>query len=195
MKTILNLLKKSILSLVFFALILCGIYPLLVWGLGQFFFPHQANGSLIFDKTKNPIGSQLIGENFFSEKYFHPRPSSAGKEGYDGANSAASNFGPTSRKLEKALTLYSQTYRERNGLDETVPLPIDAITSSGSGLDPHISVDNAFLQLPRVAKTRGISENTLKKLIHKQTEERTFGVLGEPRINVLLLNLKLDEMP
>ena len=194
MKEVYSLLKKATLSLLIFAVVLCGVYPLLVWGVGQLLFPNKANGSLLFDKQGTAIGSKLIGENFSAAKYFHPRPSYAGSAGYDGTNSSASNFGPTSKKIEKALRLRAEEYRKTNNIGEEILLPIDAVTSSGSGLDPHISIENALLQLPRVAKARGVSSTALKKLLKNMTENRSLGILGEPRINVLLLNLKLDEL-
>ena len=192
MKKTLDLLKTSALTILSLAVVLCLVYPLLVFAVGQIVFPHKANGSLI--KSKNiVIGSALIGENFQGLKYFHPRPSSAGKEGYDAANSSASNLGPTSQKLITAIQNFAINYRKTNSVPQETLLPADAVTASGSGLDPHISLDNALLQIPRVAKARNISEASLKNLLKSYTEKPTFGFLGEARVNVLLLNLAMDD--
>ena len=194
MKKTLNLLKTSALTTLIFAVLLCLVYPLLVFAVGQIFFHHKADGSLAMQKAPETIiGSTLIGQNFQKEIYFHPRPSSAGKTGYDASNSSASNLGPTSEKLITTLKTRASSYRSINSIPQETPLPADAVTSSGSGLDPHISVDNALLQIPRVAKARNLSEATLHNILKKYTERPTFGFLGEPRVNVLLLNLALDE--
>jgi K+-transporting ATPase ATPase C chain len=194
MKKTFNLLKISALATLTFTFILCVVYPLLVFAVGQILFPHQANGSLVTRKIDYTIiGSELIGENFQAAGYFHPRPSAAGKTGYDASSSSGSNLGPTSQKLITAIQTYAATYRNTNSVPEETLLPVDAVTSSGSGLDPHISVENALLQIPRVAKARNISEALLKNLVKKHTEKPTFGFLGEARVNVLLLNVALDE--
>ncbi|MBI5274693.1 MAG: potassium-transporting ATPase subunit KdpC [Chlamydiales bacterium] len=177
-----------------FMVVLCGIYPLIVFGLGRVFFSHKADGSLVFNKSNAPIGSELIGQNFHSPKYFHPRPSAAGKNGYDASNSSGSNLGPTSKKLITNIRSYASAYRKENKLNQKQNVPIDAVTASASGLDPHISVQNAILQLHRIAKARQLPEETIKKLIEECTQNKMLGFLGEERINVLLINQKLDTL-
>ncbi len=172
------------------AVILCGAYPLLVWGMGQILFPHQANGSLIQVHGKM-AGSSLISQGFKGPLYFHPRPSAAG-QGYDGANSGGSNLGPTSLKLVDMVKNRTKDYRAVNNISPQTPIPADAVTASGSGLDPHISMQNALLQAPRVAKARNMGLETLKKKITMHTEGRDWGIFGEPRVNVLMLNIDLD---
>jgi K+-transporting ATPase ATPase C chain len=183
-------LRTALAAVLVLAVILCGIYPLVVWGIGQALFPKQAGGSLIQLRGKT-MGSSLLAQGFTGAAYFHPRPSAAG-QGYDAANSGGSNLGPTSRKLIDAVGERINIYRSENGLAPASPVPADAVTASGSGLDPHISVQNARLQAPRVAKARNMSPEALRQLIDLHTEGRTFGILGEPRVNVLKLNLELD---
>lgn len=172
------------------AVLLCGVYPLVVWVLSQGFFPQKANGSLITRGGK-VLGSSLIAQSFSGPAYFHPRPSAAG-DGYDAAASGGSNLGPTSQKLIDDIRGRVDRYRTENGLKESDPVPADAVTASASGLDPHISPRNAALQVPRVARARGLSEETVRKKIKAHTESRDLGFLGEPRVNVLELNLDLD---
>ena len=155
-------------------------------------FRDKANGSLIVDKDGTVRGSALIGQNFTDGKYFHPRPSAAGN-GYDAANSGGSNLGPTSQKLNDAIKDRIAAYRKENGLPESEPVPADAVTASGSGLDPHISLRNAELQLARVAKARHLDEAKVRELIARNTGQPDLGILGEPGVNVLKLNLALDE--
>jgi len=172
------------------ALLVCGAYPLFVWVLAQGLFPFQSGGSLIrVDGVV--VGSDLIGQMFAHPKYFHPRPSAAGA-GYDATRSGGSNLGPTSKKLVDEVTQRVAAYREDNGLAADHPIPADAVTASGSCLDPHISVKNALLQAHRVATARGVTEYAVKSAIVAHTEGRDLGVLGEPRVNVLRLNLSLD---
>ncbi len=184
---------RSILATVFFALIVCGIYPLIVYGVGQIAFPHQANGSLMIDKSGAPRGSELICQNFTGEQYFHPRPSAAGNNGYDPTASGGSNLGPTSGTLYTNIMNNIAAYRSDNPTMPTnVPVPADAVTESGSGLDPHISLANAELQIPRVAKQRGLSEDKVRELVTENTSGRDLGLFGEPRVNVMTLNFALD---
>jgi K+-transporting ATPase ATPase C chain len=191
MKDIFIEIKKSVIATIVFAIILCGVYPLIVYGTGQLFFPNKANGSLIEGKDRKLVGSELLGQMFSGEKYFHPRPSAAGT-GYDAANSSGTNLGPTSQKLKDAVKAGVEQYRKENNLTPDVLIPADAVTSSGSGLDPHISVRNAHLQTGRVAKARNLDENNVRVLVEKFTDGRQLGILGEPGVNVLKLNLALD---
>jgi len=195
MKTILTELGRSIVATIFFAVILCGLYPLIVYGAAQLLFPHQANGSLLADKSGTVRGSALLAQNFTGAMYFHPRPSAAGANGFDATSSSGSNLGPTSSNLVANVTQNLATYRSDNGLATNVPVPADAVTASGSGLDPDISLANAELQIPRVAKARGISEDRVRKLVKHNTCGRDLGVFGEPRVNVMTLNFALDQLP
>src|SRR5207253_3152752 len=169
------------------------LYPLAVFAFGQIFFHDKANGSLIVDASGTVRGSTLLGQQFTGDKYFNSRPSAAGN-GYDAANSGGSNLGPTSQKLNDAIKDRIAAYRKENGLSETEPVPADAVTASGSGLDPHISLRNAELQVPRVAKARGLSEEKVRELVQENTDGRDLGVLGDPGVNVLGLNLALDTL-
>jgi K+-transporting ATPase ATPase C chain len=191
MRNIFIEIKNSVIATIVFAIILCGIYPLIVYGAGQLFFPNKANGSLIEGKDRRLVGSELLGQTFSGDKYFHPRPSAAGA-GYDAANSSGTNLGPTSKKLMDSVKAAVEQYRKENNLTADVLVPADAVTSSGSGLDPHISVKNAELQVPRVAKTRGLSEDNVRDLVRQNTDGPQFGILGDPGVNVLKLNLALD---
>ena len=192
MKSILKEIMISILATLVFGVVLCGLYPLVVYAAGQLLFSHQANGSLIENADHKIIGSEWLGQNFTSAKYFHPRPSAAGT-GYDAANSSGTNLGPTSQKLMDSVKAAVEQYRKDNGLSADILVPGDAVTSSGSGLDPHISVKNALLQAPRVAKERSIDVEFVKSEISKATDGRSLGFLGDPGVNVLKLNLALDK--
>ena len=189
-KGILKELRISIVATVCLAVLLCGVYPALVWAVAQGLFHAQANGSLVSVKGQ-VIGSSLLAQRFAGLRYFHPRPSAAG-DGYDAANSGGSNLGPTSQKLIVAVKERAAAYRAENNLAPGAAIPVDAVTSSGSGLDPHISVSNALLQVRRVAEARGLGEEAVRGRIPVHTEGRTLGILGEPRVNVLKLNLDLD---
>ena len=191
MKTILTELKNSVVATILFVIVLCGVYPLIVYGAAQLFFPHAANGSLIEGKDREVVGSELLGQMFTVDKYFHPRPSAAGA-GYDAASSSGTNLGPISQKLMTAVKGAVEQYRKENNLAPDRLVPADAVTSSASGLDPHISVKNADLQVPRVTKARGLDETAVRALVEKFTDGRQFGVLGESGVNVLKLNLALD---
>ena len=202
----------SILTTLVLGVIVSGLYPLVVWGLGQGLFHHRANGSLIVAADgQTVLGSELLGQNFAGRRYFNPRPSAAGAAGYDPTASGGTNLGPTSDKLVngqhkkdaagKAVNDPSNydgikdlvaAYRSANDLKETDAVPADAVTRSGSGMDPHISVANAQLQLARVARERGQSPEEIRHLVDKYTEGRDLGLFGEPRVNTLLLNLALD---
>ena len=192
MKDFFSHIRGAVASTVVLAIVCCGVYPLIVFGISQAFFHDKANGSLIVDKDGAVRGSKLLAQGFTAEKYFHPRPSAAGT-GYDAANSGGSNLGPTSQKLNDAIKDRVDAYRKENGLSENEAVPADAVTASGSGLDPHISLQNAELQIPRVAKARGTTEEKVRELIQQNTDARDLGVFGEPGVNVLQLNLALDQ--
>jgi K+-transporting ATPase ATPase C chain len=165
------------------------IYPLAVTGLSQLIFPRQANGSLIVVNGK-VVGSELIGQKFAKPEYFHGRPSAAG-DGYDAANSGATNFGPTNQNLVNRVRDDIKKFRQENPT-YTGPIPADLLTASGSGLDPHISPASAFAQIDRVAQARGVAPEAIRGIVERHVEGRQFGIFGEPRVNVLALNLDLD---
>jgi K+-transporting ATPase ATPase C chain len=191
MKTLLSELKVSLLLTLVFAVLLCGAYPVAVWAGAQALFADKANGSLIMDKDGTVRGSALLAQNFSSDKYFQPRASAAGT-GYDATSSGGTNLGPTSQKLSDSVKAAVASYRTSNGLAADAEVPADAVTSSASGLDPHISVANALLQAPRVAKARAIPVERVEALVAEHTDGRGLGVLGEAGVNVLRLNVALD---
>ncbi len=204
--------KQLLISLritVVLLLLVSGIYPLVVWGLSQVAFKHQANGSLIADASGKVVGSALLAQGFTRPEYFHPRPSAAGS-GYDPTASSGTNLGPTSDKLINGIHKklpggkddpgnfdgvkdLAAAYRAENGLPAGTLVPVDAVTRSASGLDPQISPANAALQTPRIAKARGMSEADVNHLVAQNTQGRSLGFLGEPGVNVLTLNLALDK--
>ncbi len=191
MKMFLSEIRSAVMVTVVLAVVCCGLYPLVVFGMAQVLFHDKANGSLIVDAKGAIQGSRLLGQQFTGDKYFHSRPSAAGN-GYDATSSGGSNLGPTSQKLHDSIAQNVTDYRSQNGLATNAPVPADAVTASASGLDPHISPENAELQVARVAKIRGVSEEDVRKLIRQNTDAADLGFLGDPGVNVLTLNLALD---
>ena len=194
MKELFSEIRGAVLATLVLAIVCCGLYPLIVFGISQALFHDKANGSLILDTDGAVRGSKLLAQGFTADKYFHPRPSAAGT-GYDATSSGGSNLGPTSQKLNDAIKDRIDAYRKENAVNADESVPADAITASGSGLDPHISLRNAELQTPRVAKARAVSEEKLRELIRQNTDARDFGLLGDPGVNVLTLNRALDSFP
>ena len=192
MRTYIRQLTPAFLAVVVFTLICGVVYPLLATAVGQLVFDHQADGSLI-ERNGHVVGSELIGQVFTAPEYFHSRPSAAG-DGYDGSASSGSNLGPTNPDLLNAVKERVAAYREENSLPDDAMVPVDAVTASGSGLDPHISVANADVQSARVAAASGLDVSTVLAMVHDDTEGRDLGVLGEPGVNVVRLNLALDAL-
>lgn len=190
MKELLAEFRASIVVTVMLAFLVCGLYPVVVWGIAQAAFPEEANGSLL-KVGGNVVGSSLIGQGFKGQAYFHPRPSAAG-QGYDAANSGGTNLGPTSKRLIEDVRGRIAAYRAENSMPTESMVPADAATTSASGLDPHISLANAMDQAGRVAAARGLTKEDVLKRVRAHAEGRTLGILGEPRVNVLMLNLDLD---
>jgi K+-transporting ATPase ATPase C chain len=186
--------KVSALVTLALLIILCGAYPLVVWGIAQVAFPSQANGSLI-TAGGQVVGSRLLAQNFRGSQYFHPRPSAAGDTGYDGTSSGGSNLGPLSQKLTDEVKERVEKYRAENNLPAGTLVPADAVTASGSGLDPHISLENARLQARRIAQARHLRESAVRSLIAEYRQGPDWGLFGESRVNVLRLNLALDAIP
>jgi potassium-transporting ATPase KdpC subunit len=187
MKTMTIAIRTTIVTLVLTGL----VYPSVMTGLAQILFPWRANGSLVTDEKGEVVGSELIAQGFANPAYLQPRPSAAGETGYDAASSSGSNLGPTSKKLQDRIKEDLKRLREENP-DASGPVPADLVTASGSGLDPHVSPQGALWQVPRIAKARGISPERVQAVVTATVEGRTFGILGEPRVNVLLVNLALD---
>ena len=198
MTLIMQQLRPALMMTIILTVILGLAYPLAITGIAQVAFKHQANGSLLYDASGAVIGSELIGQEFTTPGYFHGRPSatvdadSGDDKPYNAANTTASNLGPTNQKLIDTVEERAKAYREENGLAANAVVPVDAVTSSGSGLDPHITPANAQLQINRVAEARKASPADVTALLQQNTEGRTLGFLGEPRVNVLKLNLALD---
>jgi potassium-transporting ATPase KdpC subunit len=193
MKELFSQIRGAVFATLVLAIVCCGLYPLVVFGISQALFHDKANGSLILDTDGTVRGSKLLAQGFTAGKYFHPRPSAAGT-GYDAASSGGSNLGPTSQKLNDLIKDRVDAYRKENGLNAGESVPADAVTASGSGLDPHISLRNTELQTPRVAKARAVSEEKLRELIKQNTDARDLGLLGDPGVNVLSLNRALDQV-
>ena len=195
MRAFLRQVRPAVLALLALTLVTGVAYPLVVLGIGQTLFADRANGSLI-EVDGTVVGSELIGQGFAAPEYFHPRPSAAvgGSDsgGYDGAASSGSNLGPTNPALLDAIERRVADYRAVNGLPDGVEVPVDAVTSSGSGLDPHISLANARLQAPRVARERGMTVDAVLDVVQDHIDDRPLGVLGDPGVNVLELNLTLE---
>jgi K+-transporting ATPase ATPase C chain len=181
--------RPALLMTLLFTILTGLAYPLAMTGLGQMLFPHQANGSLV-EKNGQVIGSELIGQNFTTTKYFHGRPS-ATTTPYDAANTTGSNYGPTSKALIARVRTDAAALHAEN---PTAPVPVDLVTSSASGLDPDITPAAALFQVPRVAKTRGLSQAAVRQLVESHIDGRLWGFVGEPRVNVLKLNMALDTM-
>jgi K+-transporting ATPase ATPase C chain len=196
MKNLISEFRAAVMVTLVFAVVCCGIYPVVVFGISQVLFHDKANGSLIVARDGTVLGSRLIGQQFSTDKYFNSRPSDAGANGmsYDPTSSGGSNLGPTSQKLSDTIKQNITSYRTQNNLDTNTPIPADAVTASASGLDPHISLRNAELQMSRVAKARGLSEDKVRELIKENTDPASLGFLGDPGVNVLPLNVALDAL-
>jgi K+-transporting ATPase ATPase C chain len=186
----LKTLYSSFMATVLFAVLLCGAYPLLIWGIAQVFFHDAANGSLV-SRDGKIVGSRLIGQAFSKPEYFHGRPSAAGN-GYDAANSSGSNLGPTNQKFVDTLSGNVATFLKENPTVQSGHVPTDAVTASASGLDPHITPENAAAQVARVAQVRGLTRELVLTLVNQATEGPQWGIFGESVVNVLALNLELD---
>jgi K+-transporting ATPase ATPase C chain len=187
-----KILIRSTLATLILAVILCGVYPLLVYGIGLTLFSEKSKGDLILSSDGHFIGAKLIGQNFTKPEYFHGRPSAAGN-GYDAANSSGSNLGPTNQKFADGLKANIDTVLKDNPSLKKGEIPVDLVTASASGLDPHISPDGAFAQLARVAKARGISEEELRTFVEAHVTGPELGIFGESVVNVLMINIDLDK--
>lgn len=192
LRTSLADLRTAVVAFVAISLLTGLAYPFAITGMSQGLFHRQANGSIV-SRDGVPVGSSLVGQDFSDPRYFHGRPSAAGTDGYDASASSGSNLGPTSRALVDRVAEDVARIRAENGLPSDARIPVDAVTASASGLDPHISPAYAALQVARVAHARGVAESAVQALVNRFTDGSTFGVLGEPRVNVLLLNLALDD--
>jgi K+-transporting ATPase ATPase C chain len=184
--------RTAIIAFIAITLLTGVAYPYAITGIAQAVFNRQANGSLV-SVNGQEVGSSLVGQNFSAPRYFHPRPSAAGADGYDASASSGSNLGPSSQVLADRVSAGVDAVRQEDGLAPGAKVPVDAVTASGSGLDPHISPAYAAIQIARVARERGVSEDLIRPLVKKYTDDPTFGVLGESRVNVLRLNIALDD--
>jgi len=194
MKTLLHTLLQSLLATAVLGIICCGIYPAVVTAAARLCFPAQSRGSLVYAADGVTVrGSRLLAQEFTSAGYFHPRPSAAGT-GYDATSSGGTNYGPTSAKLAQEMTDLIAAYRKTEGLEANAAVPADAVTRSGSGLDPEISVSNARLQAARVARNRSLSLAQVMQILDAATRPRDLGAFGEPGVNVLAANLALDQL-
>jgi K+-transporting ATPase ATPase C chain len=201
----LSQIRPAFVLLVLFTALTGYLYPMAITGVAQLVMPHQANGSLLYDAAGKPVGSSLIGQNFAADKYFHPRPSATQTQDpahpddstktidapYNAANSTGSNLGPTSQKLLDRVKADIEAKRKAGA---TGPIPADSVTTSASGLDPHISPENALAQVAAVAKARNLPEDKVRALVADHVQGRVLGLIGEPRVNVLQLNMALDAM-
>ena len=194
MKNTFSEIRPAIVSTLLLAIICCGFYPFAVTGIAKVAFAKKADGSLVVDQKGVVVGSSLLAQGFAGERYFHPRPSAAGTSGYDASSSGGSNFGPTSKKLADAIQERVTAYRESNGMTASQPVPADAVTASGSGLDPHISLANAAFQAERVAKVRSLPIEKIQQLVAAHTDKADFGLFGVDGVNVLQLNLAMDAL-
>jgi K+-transporting ATPase ATPase C chain len=190
MKAMAGELKRAVLAIILLTILLGGIYPLAIWGIGQLLFSEKANGSLL-KEGQEIAGSVLIGQQFTLPAYFHSRPSAVAFASSK-AISGGSNLGPLSKSLREQVTIRIKNYRQENWLPDSFPIAADAVSASASGLDPHISPANAYAQAARIARARGLNENQVLNMIQNNLEERQLGIFGEKRVNVLLLNLALD---
>ena len=189
--TLLRTTLRALLIFVALAFVTGIVYPLAITGLSQLIFPAQSAGSLVLAQGRI-LGSEIIGQSFSTEKYFHGRPSAAGPDGYDASASSGSNLGPTNAKLLESVAVNAAAIRSENGLAPDNIVPADLVTTSASGLDPHISPASAYLQVPRVARARGLSEEQVNAVVEPNVKQKWLGIFGEPRVNVLKLNLDLD---
>jgi len=187
MKTMTIALRMTLVTLVLTGL----LYPFVITGLAQVLFPWSANGSLVTDEKGQVVGSELIAQGFSNPAYFQPRPSAAGEKGYDATASGGSNLGPTSKKLQDRINDDLKRLKAENP-EATEPVPAELVTASASGLDPHLSPEGMLWQVPRIAKARGIAPDRVKTVVEANIKDRTLGILGEPTVNVLLVNLALD---
>ncbi len=184
---------RSFLLLVIFTIILGLIYPLVITGISRVLFPGKSSGSLIY-KDGRLIGSELIGQSFTGDKYFHPRPSAAGEDGYDPLKSGGSNLSPSNEEFIMTVEERADEFKKENSLGDNIKIPSDIVTASASGLDPDISVESALLQAERISRARNIPVEDIRKLILDNVENRELGFLGEPRVNVLKMNILLDNL-